>query len=302
MSYTERQSEKRSVYMKKKFPLPIVGVCLGMAALGNLWQGYSVFRCLCGIVSLCLGIIFLLDYGKERGTFAQEAKNPIMASVFATFPMAGMILSTYLVPVSKEIAFYIWYGAIGLHILVILFFTLTFMRHNSAYKSICQLFYCICGNCCIKCHFPHVSTTKSGADCLSLRMAQLSTVVYSHHLSLCERKRCTGTGEALNLYLCRTGQLIVGGIFKYLSHTDIYHRHAVVGHFSRGLLDYCHKTSSIIEITLLSQLCRIYFPLCHIGNGCENGHGIFGKTGHGMAFISHFGQSGDVVGNLTLCL
>lgn len=53
--------------------------------------------------------------------------NPIMASVSGTFPMALMILSTYVKPFIGQAAFYIWTLAIALHIALIIYFTVKFI-------------------------------------------------------------------------------------------------------------------------------------------------------------------------------
>lgn len=57
----------------------------------------------------------------------EDFKNPILASVAATFPMALMLLSTYIKPFIGVGAKYIWYFAIGLHIILIVYFTIKFL-------------------------------------------------------------------------------------------------------------------------------------------------------------------------------
>ena len=53
--------------------------------------------------------------------------NPIMASVAATFPMALMILSTYVKPFIGQAAYYIWLLSIVLHVILIIYFTIKFI-------------------------------------------------------------------------------------------------------------------------------------------------------------------------------
>ena len=57
----------------------------------------------------------------------EDMKNPIMASVSGTFPMALMILSTYVKPFIGQAAYYIWLFAIALHIVLIIYFTVKFV-------------------------------------------------------------------------------------------------------------------------------------------------------------------------------
>lgn len=112
----------------KKVPLPICGVALGFAALGNLLQSYSEgIRLLCGVVSGCLLTLFILKCICHPKTLREDLKNPIMASVLGTFPMALMLLSVYVKPLIGVCAKGIWFLAIGLHILLIVYFTITFI-------------------------------------------------------------------------------------------------------------------------------------------------------------------------------
>jgi Tellurite resistance protein and related permeases len=115
--------------MLKKIPLPITGVMLGMAALGNLLQSYSEgVRLVCGAIAGILGILFLLKVILYPKAIAEDMKNPIMASVSGTFSMALMLLSVYVKPYIGGGAIVLWYIAIALHIALIIYFTMKFMR------------------------------------------------------------------------------------------------------------------------------------------------------------------------------
>lgn len=112
----------------KKVPVPICGVMLGFAALGNLLQSYSEgIRYVCGIVAACLLILFLLKLIMFPKMVKEDMKNPIMASVSGTFSMALMLLSTYVKPFIGKAAFYIWLFAIALHVVLIVYFTVQFI-------------------------------------------------------------------------------------------------------------------------------------------------------------------------------
>ena len=114
--------------MLKKVPVPICGLILGLAALGNLLQSYSEgLRYACGIVAGILLVLFLLKCVMYPKMILEDLKNPIMASVLATFPMALMLLSVYLKPWIGTTAMYVWFLAIALHILLIIYFTITFI-------------------------------------------------------------------------------------------------------------------------------------------------------------------------------
>jgi len=112
----------------KKVPIPLCGVMLGMAALGNLLQSYSEGICyVCGIVAAFLLILMLLKIIMFFPAVKEDMKNPIMASVAGTFSMALMLLSTYVKPFIGPAAYYIWLFAIALHVVLIIYFTIQFI-------------------------------------------------------------------------------------------------------------------------------------------------------------------------------
>lgn len=112
----------------KKVPVPLCGVMLGFAALGNLLQSYGEgLRLVCGIVAAFLLILVLLKLIMFPKMIKEDMQNPIMASVSGTFPMALMLLSTYVKPFIGPAAMYIWFFAIGLHIVLIVYFTVKFI-------------------------------------------------------------------------------------------------------------------------------------------------------------------------------
>lgn len=112
----------------KKIPVPLCGVMLGFAALGNLLQSYSEnIRYACGLAATFLLVLVLLKLIFFPKMVKEDLGNPIMASVAATFPMSLMLLSTYVKPFIGNAAMYIWFFAIGLHIVLIVYFTLKFI-------------------------------------------------------------------------------------------------------------------------------------------------------------------------------
>lgn len=112
----------------KKVPIPFCGVMLGFAALGNLLQSYGEgIRYACGIVAVFILVLVLLKIIMFPQMIKEDMKNPIMASVAGTFPMALMLLSTYVKPFIGAAAKYLWLFAIGLHIALIVYFTIKFI-------------------------------------------------------------------------------------------------------------------------------------------------------------------------------
>ncbi len=112
----------------QKVPIPLCGVMLGVAALGNLLKSYSEsIRYVCGGIAGILLVLVLLKLILFPGEIKEDLKNPVMASVSGTFSMSLMLLSVYAKPWIGTAAYGIWLSAIGLHIILILFFTAKFI-------------------------------------------------------------------------------------------------------------------------------------------------------------------------------
>ena len=120
----------------KKVPLPLSGVMLGTLALGNLLQmpltaglqpAGNTIRFICGLLAAVMLVLLLLKLIMYPKMFAEDMKNPIMAGVAATFPMALMLFSVYWKPVIKGASKVIWWIAIILQIVLIIYFTAKFI-------------------------------------------------------------------------------------------------------------------------------------------------------------------------------
>ena len=80
----------------RNLPTPIAGLALGSVALGNLLQAYSpalqlIFSILSLIIIVLLTIKFVLGVDKLK----KEMKNPVIATVLATYPMSIMLLASF---------------------------------------------------------------------------------------------------------------------------------------------------------------------------------------------------------------
>lgn len=117
-------------YLNKQ-PFVMSGLILGLAALGNLLQSYSVtLRLVCGAIALVLFLTLTVKILTNFSAYLKEAKNPVAASVFPTYPMAMMLLAAYLEPlfgISKGIASIFWWIAIVINVLMMITFTKDFV-------------------------------------------------------------------------------------------------------------------------------------------------------------------------------
>ncbi|MEG2119452.1 MAG: TDT family transporter [Pseudoflavonifractor sp.] len=113
-----------------KVPIPIAGVALGLAALGNLLQSYSGYlRWVCGGVSALLMALLLLKIILFPDMIRKDYGNSILASVSATIFMTVMQLAGYVRPLLGVAATAIWLAAIICHLTLIVWFTLHFIRN-----------------------------------------------------------------------------------------------------------------------------------------------------------------------------
>lgn len=112
----------------KKIPLPIAGLMLALAATGNLVLSYgSIYRNIFGLISAVILIFLIFKISIHTKAVAEKLKNPIIASVFPTFSMGVMILSTYAKPYYPKAAYGAWILGLLIHCALIIYFTKNFI-------------------------------------------------------------------------------------------------------------------------------------------------------------------------------
>lgn len=123
----------------KKVPIPMAGLALGLAALGNLLQSFSPeIRMLCGTVSAILWVLVMAKILLFPQMIQKDLKNPIVASVSGTVFMTAMQLAVYAKPIFGQYAILLWFAAIIGHAMLIIWFSWNFMRHfklNNVYPT-----------------------------------------------------------------------------------------------------------------------------------------------------------------------
>ena len=115
----------------KKLPLVFSGCLLGLAGAGNLIADtWPVLSHLLSLIGLVLWIFFLILHLFNWEETKQELTKPPLLSGMATFPMAGMILSTYvlrLVPSMPILAQLLWWFSFILDLALIAYFSRRFV-------------------------------------------------------------------------------------------------------------------------------------------------------------------------------
>lgn len=124
----------------KALPLPVCGVMLGLAALEDLLQAVcgnllnaagagNALRLICGILATLLALAPAAKVIACGPGVRQAMQDPVVASVSGTFSMGLMLLSVYWKPALGIAAEAIWFLAIALHIVLIVWFTVKFLLH-----------------------------------------------------------------------------------------------------------------------------------------------------------------------------
>lgn len=107
----------------RRIPVAMSALALGLAALGNLLAPYSPeVRLVCGAIAAICALLLLarliLDFAGVRA----ELKNPAALAVAPAFPMALMLLATYLKPYAGAAAFGLWAVALALQLAIVALF------------------------------------------------------------------------------------------------------------------------------------------------------------------------------------
>lgn len=126
----------------KKVPLPMAGLTLGLASLGNLYKlaGWQLAGDVTGIVALLLFAVILLKLCLTPLHAAKSLQDPIIASVSPTFSMTLMILCTYFTAwgMPVQVATVVWVMAVLIHFGLMAFFL---SRHLLTQQKIWHMIY-----------------------------------------------------------------------------------------------------------------------------------------------------------------
>lgn len=130
----------------KRVPIPVGGVALGLAALGNLLQPIDGrIRILCGFASMILMVLLFAKTAIYPNMIRKDLENPILASVSTTSAMALMQLSGYIADASIEIAFCVWTLAVVGHLTMIGWFSMRLTRDFKLDQVFPTYFVCYVG-------------------------------------------------------------------------------------------------------------------------------------------------------------
>jgi len=111
----------------KIIPIPICGLILGLASLGNLFKEYHLVSLgnLIGCISIILMVLMFIKLFILFEHTRQMLHDPIIGSVSPTFTMALMVICTYFVSFTSiaPLVKAIWLSAVVFQIVLVLYFT-----------------------------------------------------------------------------------------------------------------------------------------------------------------------------------
>lgn len=122
----------------KNPPLVMSGLSLGLFALGNLLELYHpALRYLLGIAAIFIYLLLIIGILRNLPQAKEQLQQPLVASVFPTFFMSGMLLAGYIQIFSglgtwvSAVSILVWWLAFLGNAWLILYFTITFVLHFS---------------------------------------------------------------------------------------------------------------------------------------------------------------------------
>ena len=248
----------------KKVPIPLCGVMLGAAALGNLLQSYSEgIRYVCGIFAAFLLILVLLKLIMFPGAVKEDMGNPIMASVSGTFPMALMILSTYVKPFIGKAAYYIWLLAIILHIILIIYFTVKFVLKLQMPKVFASYYIVYVGIAVAAVTAPAYEQLGIGTAAFWFGFVTLIVLLVLVTYRYVKFKEVPDPAKPLICIYAAPTSLCIARLCT-VRNTEIIRFPDGNVCSCNGYLYFCPgKSSGISEDAILPKLCSLHIPICY---------------------------------------
>lgn len=111
-----------------KISVPISGLMLGLAALGNLVSPEGIiFKIIFGVIAAVILLLLVIKIVSNPKAITEELNNPAVAGVASTFPMGIIVLSVYVNSFFPAAAYAMWIAGIIMQFVIIIFFTRKFI-------------------------------------------------------------------------------------------------------------------------------------------------------------------------------
>ncbi|EQB90297.1 exfoliative toxin A/B [Clostridium punense] len=280
----------------KKFPVPIVGLMLGLAATGNLVQSYGeVYRNIFGTVSALILILMIAKIIKHPKGVAEALDNPVVASVFPTATMAIMILSTYVKPYASQLAYAIWIIGLAMHIVLILWFTKKFILSFKIKQVFPSWFIVYVGIVVASVTGPSYAMAAVGKVCFWFGfityLILLPIVIYR---VLKVKEMPEPTLPTLAIFAAPASLLLAGYMNSFQNKTM-----AIVW-FLMALSIFMYvaviiKMFSLLKLKFYPSYSGFTFPLIISGISMKLTNGFLNKSGQGISFLQYLVKFQEIV-------
>jgi len=125
----------------QRLPLPIAGVALAFLTLGNILKELSpIMYIFCGIIASLILALIIIKLFTSASLVRLELTNPIIATSFATFPMALIVFSTYLLFLNENFAKFVWLTGLALHFILLSLIFNNFVR-SFTWEGFCATYF-----------------------------------------------------------------------------------------------------------------------------------------------------------------
>ena len=147
----------------KRTPLPISGLALGLAALGNLLRPFGEnLRYAIGIVSGIIMIFYLLKLISDWKFVKHDAKSPVIHSILPSATMTFILLSTYIQPYFPVLALITWYVFSAIHMILMISFIIKYVKNFEISTVFSSLGLIACGLVVISVTSPAMNNVQLG--------------------------------------------------------------------------------------------------------------------------------------------
>lgn len=272
----------------KKLPLPVTGLMLGFAALGNLIQSYSQgIRNVFGLISFTILILILLKIIIFPKGVKEALENPLVASVFPTTSMTIMLFATYIKPFSGSLANLFWFIGLILHIMLMAWFTQKFvLKKNYNIKKVFPSWF-----------IPYVGIAVASVSAPAVGMQAIGRIIFWFALAsfiillplVLKRvfivKEIPEPALACMGILAAPASLCLAGYlnsFQLKNTAMVYSLLIVAQILYWGVILYLPK---MLKLKFYPSFSGFTFPLVISGLGLKLSNGFLSKSGSPIAFL-----------------
>lgn len=147
----------------ERLPLPIAGIFLALFSLGNLHkENAPMLRYVLAILAIVILVAIVAKLIFSREAVSKELENPVVVSVLPTISMGLLISVTYLVEFSKTAATALWFAALVLHVLLMIFYIVRVLMPFNIKKIFPAIFIPFVGIVCATVSSPAVGQQVLG--------------------------------------------------------------------------------------------------------------------------------------------